>query len=628
MILLGGIHRLDGYPVNQQSADLLFARLQTGPLDGSGQYRAPEITMGYRELHRNGRPGRETQLLRLGSCVVSCDARLDNVGDLKAALRRELGHTSGDAALILASYQKWGQDFLTRLIGDFALALWDGTTETLLLARDAAGPRPLFYHVNTNRVIWSSDLSTLMDIVGEPLQVDDEYVAGYLTLQPEPGLTPYKGIRAVEPGRVVTFGNGRESTRTFWRLDPNLEIRYGKDSDYEEHFRHLFREAVECRLRVDGPVWATLSGGLDSSAIVCMADEILKYGEAEASRLETVSYVYDASPSSDESRFIERVEEWRGRKGHHLFETDFPVLRSFPDDSDLSFPDFLDCFVDRHRALAEAMCRDGARVLFTGHGGDELLSGAGDPTPGLGDLLVQGRLFRFLRELRTWSLVSRRSSLQTFFCGALAQIMPVTLRALSLDASRKPAPWIDETFAASMGLKERMLPYAGDLPFSLPSGRDQAEGFYSAVRLVSRAAYRLRGRIDVVHPYMHRPLVEFLQAIPFDQRVRVHQSRSLMRRSLGNLLPREVAARIGKQGPDEVVLRGVAREWSRLRPLFDNPQVCARGYMNARALQAALERARHGCEPHSFALITTISLEFWLRALDRRGSMTKTAAVV
>jgi asparagine synthetase B (glutamine-hydrolysing) len=179
-----------------------------------------------------------------------------------------------------------------------------------------------------------------------------------------------------------------------------------------------------------------------------------------------------------------------------------------------------------------------------------------------------------------------------------------------------------------MKLRERQLGLTDVFGFDLPSGRDQAAGFLSVTRTISMAAYRARGCIEVSHPYLHRPLVEFLQAIPCEQRVRPGETRSLMRRALRDVLPEKILKRRSKKGPDEALFRALARQWPKLRPILENTLVCARGYMNAEAMQAALERVMHGCEKYSFAVMQTISLEFWLRALERRGSTAKNAALL
>src|SRR6185369_6416038 len=195
-------------------------------------------------------------------------------------------------AIVMAAYEKWGTAFPQRIIGDFAFSLWDPASRTLLLARDPVGARLLFYYVDTNRCICASRLEPLLEFPGVQLEINDEYVAGYLSLHPGEGLTPYKNIHAVPPAHLTIVRDGKAVCRRFWGLDPDKEIRYRTDREYEEHFLALLSEAVRTRLRADGPVWADLSGGLDSSSIVCVANEVMKRGAAQASSLETVSAVF------------------------------------------------------------------------------------------------------------------------------------------------------------------------------------------------------------------------------------------------------------------------------------------------------------------------------------------------
>jgi asparagine synthase (glutamine-hydrolysing) len=628
MSALGGIYYFDNRPVDKSPLISLGEKLSSHGPDGGSEVVSGSIGMAYRAFHTNRESRLEKQpLVSREGHILAWDGRLDNREEMISLLLQELNGDRTDVAIAMAAYLKFGSDFLPRLIGDFALALWDPRTRTLLLARDAVGPRPLYYHANAERIIWSSELMPLLDVAGIELEVNDEYIAGYLTRGPEPELTPYKGIYAISPGHTAVAQNELFRVKRFWGLDPNLEIRYKTDGEYEDHFRRLFRDAVRCRLRVEGPVWGSLSGGLDSSAIVCMADEIIAAGETQASRLETVSYVYDEATSSDERKFIQAVEEKRGRTGCYLLDEDHPTLASFPDESRLSFPDFQDCFAARLNAMYEAMRTDGARVLLTGHGGDEMLCSNPSPAPELGDLLVQRRLIHLHRSLKVWSKTSRKPYLALLWRDGVVPLLPAKLQVFFKPAVKLP-PWLDAQFVAKMNLRERHLGTHDVFGFDLPSGRDQAVGFLSVMRTVAKASYRARGSIEVSHPYLHRPLVEFLQAIPFEQRVRPGETRSLMRRALRDLLPEKILKRRGKKGPEEALFRAVARQWPQLHPIFKDARVCAGGYIGFSALQATLERVRHGCEKHSFDVIQTISLEFWLRALERRSLPARIAAAV
>lgn len=627
MSSLGGVYNFDGKRVSERILVAMGEVLASRGPDGGSEIRSDSIGMVWRAFHTDKESRCETQPLVSADGQMLCwDGRLDNRDDLISILHAELRGNKTDAAIVLGAYKKWGERFLPKVIGDFALSLWDPGTRTLLLARDLAGPRPLFYFADDARVIWSSELSLILDLAGIELGINEEYVACYLTGDPERDLTPYKGIYAVPPGSAVVVHNEHVSIRRFWKPDPEHEIRYKTDAEYEEHFRHLFREAVLCRLRADGPVWATLSGGLDSSAVVCMADAIIASGEAEAPRLETVSYVYDESSDSDEREYINSVEAKRTRSGHHILESMYPVFQVFPNETEVSFPDGMDCLLGRHRALCADMREDGARVLLAGFGGDEMLCSNPNPMFELQDCIAQGQFLRLHRAVRAWSKTLKRPYTKLLLRSGILPSLPIRVQAALIDPNMSIPSYYEEEFASRLKLRERYVRLHNPFSMKTPSKRLLVASFLSAVQVVSRAPYRSRGLIEVANPYLHRPLVEFLLAVPLTQKLRPGETRSLMRRALRDLLPEKILNRKGKKGPEEAFLRAVAREWSRLRPMFENAQVSFRGYLDNKALLETLDRARHGCPGITLGLARTITLEFWLRSLKNRSMLYESAA--
>ena len=618
MSTFGGIYNFNAQPVDPHLLTRIGEAIEKRGPDGGGRCMVGPAGMVYRAFHTNRQSRSETQPFVSSEGHMLCwDGRLDNRTELISELKEDLEeHT--DVAIALAGFRKWDEGFLSRLIGDFALSLWDNHSQTLLLARDPVGARPLYYYSTAQTTIWSSELTPLIELPSLLLEADDDYVAGFLGNSLDPSATPYKHVRAVPPGHVAKITWGVLEVKRFWGLNPDQKIRYKTDAEYEEHFRHLFREAVRCRLRVNGPVWATLSGGLDSSSIVCMADEIIESGDAEASKLETVSYVYDESTSCDELNFVEVIEKFRGRAGTHLSEGDYPLLGILPEESDITYPDFVDCFFARHQGLCNAMKADGARVILTGHGGDEVLCSGANPSFELADLLFQGRLISLNESLRAWSRILRKSYLSMLLRDLAVPLMPRSVQSFFgvIPKTLRLPSWFDQDFVARTNLKNRNFSFPNIFNFKLPSERAQAGGFLSAVGLVSRASFRTRGGIELSHPYLDRRLVEFLQAIPHEQRIRPGETRSLMRRALRGLVPEKVLNRKTKRGPEEALLRAIVREWPQLQAMFSFPRVQDHGYMNADRLMAALDRARHGCKTSSFA--ATISLELWLRALENR----------
>ena len=623
MSAFGGILNFDNTPLDRHLLNQLGRTLDAHGPDGGSDVVAANIGMSYRAFHTTAESRFTIQpLVTPQGQMLTWSGRLDNRDDLIRQLRHNLTHGphSADSQIVMAAYSTWGDECFMQLLGDFSLALWDAHAKVLHLVRDIAGTHPLTFVCKENRVAWSTQLRTLLDLFVTDPEIEDKYVAGHLARVPEPGLTPYKKILAVKPAYVVTFTQtGRRSERRFWGLDPNKQIRYRKDEEYVEHFLNEFRGAVRCRLRSDRPVLAELSGGLDSSSTVAMADSIIAYGEAETPRLETISQVFDESASSDERKFIRLAEEQRGVTGHHISDAVYKFLSPVPDNLVIVTPNPILSSFGYHTALCNVMQKSRSRVLLSGMGGDELLGSNYSAHPELADHLISLKPLVLHRRLQDWSQALKRSYLELLWQSAIRPTLPRKARAaLSRGPATGIANWFNPTFVKRMNLHERRLAPADIFGFRLPSGADQVAGFLSVIQSVSLCVRQEYNAIEITYPYLHRPLVEFLHAIPFEQLVRPGQNRSLMRRAMTGILPEKIAQRKTKGRPKEAILRALQREWSRLRPIFEDARVCAHGYMEREPLLAALDRTKYGVEMLSVPLLRTISLELWLRALEQR----------
>jgi len=625
---IGGIFNFNGAPVEDQSLAALGAGLARRGPDGGNHINAGPVGMVYRAFHTNRESRLERQPLvsRYGH-ILCWDGRLDNREELIALLREELRGEQTDVAIVLAGYLKWGLNCFSRIIGDFALALWDPSSHSIILARDAIGSRDLYYHINEHCLLWASDLKLLVEQAGTGMEVSDDYIAGYLTRLPEPWQTPFKRIDAVAPAHAVIVQNGQLQIRRMWGLDPNLEIRYQTDIEYEEHFRHLFREAVKCRLRVDGPVWADLSGGLDSSSIVCMAEQLIERGETQATKLRTVSCIRDQSRSSNETKFISAVEDYVRVKGHHLPESEFPVF-SLAGYEPSAIPNTLDLFFSYHRAVNDLMLKDGARVRFCGNGGDEILNSVPDPSSELPDLLTRGNIIQLHRRLRAWGRDRKKPYTKLLWHDSILPTLPRRLQVtLGHSAVKRLPDWFEQDFVKRTNLCDLMLGPTDTFGFALPSSRAQSINFLCAVRELSAGYVRVLQNVEISLPMLHRPFVEFMQAIPGSQRVRLGETRSLQRRALCGLVPPEVLTRKGKGNPAEAVFRGVCREYTRLHSLLADAYVARYGYLKQEALTAAVQRFRYGDQRAGW-LPRIICLEFWLRSLEGWRGRTKVDVAV
>ena len=617
MSAIGGIYNFDGAPVDNAAFLALDQGLKSRAPDGGRRVHNGPVAMAYHAFHTNRESRSETQpLISIHGHVLCWDGRLDNREEIIRDLRNDIFGPRADVNIVMSGYLKWGADFLPKLIGDYAFSLWDPFAKALILSRDFIGPRTLFYHTAGDRIIWSTELAGLLQVLGGPLELDDEYVAGFLSNLPEPGLTPYKGVHAVPPGCVVTVTQGHTQTRRIWAPDPHREIRYSSDAEYEEHFRYLFREGVKCRLRVEGEVWSELSGGLDSSAVVCMAADLIKRGESGATGLQTVSMVFDEASKCDERRYIGPVEEKIGKRGLHLREDDHRILSEFGKEYVPTIPSFPANFIAYYRALNRAMREAGARVLLTGKGADEVLSGDGDPFPELADLLVEGRLLRLHHRLNIWSKALSRPYGRLLWQNTITPLLPHKLQRARRRRLKQVLKFFNADFVKRMDLPERLFGPPEIYGFRRPGARRESTNFLCAPRELSGGFWSELCGSEFSNPFTHRPLVEFMLAIPREQKARPNERKSILRRALRDLLPAElVNRREGRITNRQAMVNATRRERERLRSLFDGGLAGAYGYLDSDALVAALN-SNNASIAH---VISFVPFEYWLRSSHQRN---------
>lgn len=622
MSALGGVFNFDGKPVQDGFLASMGQALAARGPDGGGQHGSGPVGMVYRAFHTTEQSWAETQPMVSALGHLLCwDGRLDNREDLISVLRDDLYDDHTDLAIVMAAYLRWGLDFLPRLLGDFALSLWDPHDRSLLLARDPIGTRTLYYHLDDKRVLWTTDLEVLINLSEIDLAINEEYIADTLTGFPQPGQTPYKNIHGVIPGHAAMVRHQAIEVKRFWALDPQNRIHYKTDAEYEEHFRHLFREAVRCRMRAVGVVWAELSGGLDSSSVVCMAHDLIRSGDIRASGLETVSRVYDEENRSDERVYIRPVEERIGKRGVYLREDDHRFMSPLAADYSRTFPNMVADFVaEYYRAVDEVMDRAGARVLLSGEAGDEVASAIKDPAPMFTDLLLAGKLIDLHRSLVAWCGGVNRRYFRVLRNKAILNAIPSlrhwrSSRSLELKALNRI---FDAGFFKRMDLDGRRFRNRNVYGFPDHCSQEQAASFGRSVRLISAGYYREFTNVEFRYPFTHRPLVEFLHAIPFDQKVRPRQTRSIVRRALTGLLPPEIASRKDKGLAGPAYVRAARREWERLNSLFTEPRICAYGYVKYDALKDVVNEAREATGIKGSYVALFLPIEYWLRALETR----------
>jgi asparagine synthase (glutamine-hydrolysing) len=609
-----GVWNLDGKPVDLEFlARIGKSTAEYGP-DGDFPYISGSLGMLYRPFHTTLESRLERQPYRSAKgSVVTWDGRLDNRDELMAQLGSELGPNNADVGIVAAAFDRWDTNCLSKLIGEWALSVWDFAKRRVILARDYIGIRHLFYYPSSKRVFWCNHLTPIV-LSGDSFTLCDEYVAGFLAMFPDANLTPYREIHSVPPGTFICISYKGVSVHPYWTFNAKGKTRHQTDAEYEEHFRHLFRQAVRRRLRADSPILADLSGGFDSSSIVCMADNIIAKGDAETPRVDTFSAYDLTEPDGDDFAYFTEVEKQRGRTGLHVdmgkcdgaFSLEFPEFVAIPGFGGSQ------AFREAVRTIAQ---QSEYRVALSGLGGDEMLGQALDPRVQFADLLLQFRIGELAKQLTSWSLLIRRPWIQLFF-QTLRLFLPATVRA-RLTAHSKPEPWISDEFARRHRMSIRRLPASQESHHWRPTTEDSIE---TIATLGRQMTFARPSPLEQRCPYLDQTLVEFLTSIPTEQLLRPGERRSLMRRALVGILPPEILSRRTKAGAGRCNVVTLEKRWNTVETLLRTPSICRLGYVNRERFRSALLEAKNGhLSPAFVNLFRALSLELWLRDVVARG---------
>jgi asparagine synthase (glutamine-hydrolysing) len=608
-----GTWNRDGSPLaSAEDPQAALAMLLPHSPDGQEVHLDTGLAFGYAAFHTTRESRIDRQPLVLPDyLVVTWDGRLDNLAELISDL--DAPRTSGEVAIIAAAYLRWGTGCFARLQGDWALAIWDAKARLLLLGKDFLGTRPLYYRLTKRQVMWSTVIDPLATTAGHALTLNEEYIAGWLSSLPAAHLTPYTEIAAVPPASYVVVSSTEHRIAQYWNFDPSLRIRYQQDSDYEEHFRESFARSVQRRLRSDLPVLAHLSGGMDSSSIVCMADRLSGAGLA-GPPVETVSYFTDDEPDWNERPWFEKVEEYRGKIGLHIdvspdwTRTQKPVrgpASLLPGAGRFSAPPDLAAWIGR----------TGCRVLLSGFGGDEVTGGVPTPVPELQNLVARVRLVRLARQLHTWAIRQRRPWSHLLF-EAVRDFLP---SQMTEPGRGGPAIWLRENVARRTVAMRREREKRLNFFSPLPSLRANLEALDGLRRMLSCSAVPVAPLLDRRYPFLDRDLLTYLFAIPRDQLVRPGQRRSLLRRALRGIVPDEILDRRRKAYVGRLPILAIEQRLMQYDSRTTETWLSRLEYVDDGKLRASLELVCRRRQSPAMSLLRATGIEDWLEALGAAG---------
>ncbi len=624
MSAIAGILQRDGRPVERADLARMAETLAAWGPDACRLWNSGAVGLGQLTLATTP----ESRVERLphvegdGVRVLVADARIDNRAELIAALSLDSSDAAelGDGELILRAYQRWGEACPGRLLGDFAFAIWDGERQALFCARDHLGIRPFYYHLSDGFFSFATQIKALLALPAVPRRLNEEVLADYLALlPPNKAKTFYLDIFKLPPGHSLRVSRGATKMRCYWKLDPSRELRLGSDAEYAEEFKETFTEAVRCRLRSLGPVAAMLSGGLDSSSIVCTARPLLEPGQ----RIITLSGVFPSFRSPefrvDEASYIDLVVAGGDVDARYVRADDASPLFDFLWRGEEPIPAAA-LYMDW--SIFKAAKEQGLRVLLSGNDGDSVV-GYGHAY--LAELAWSGRWKALLDELYDLSRrlgVGRRALMRRY---VLSTFVPFGLASAWQRLRNNGGPIYDPRsviraeFADRTGVRERARRFLWDERPARVDRRAHHDSVESSLltlllELFARGAGSFG--LEPRYPFFDRRLVEFCLALPGHQKLHQGWNRVVMRRAMAGVLPAEIQWRRNKQNlnpnfnlrllDNRELLDAVVLGEPRL--IEDYVDVVALREAYSRYLENPARRTRD-----SFTVFWAVTIALWLR---------------
>ena len=633
---IAGLWNLDRRPVEPALLAAIGSRQSHRGPHGDGSWIDGSIGLSCQTFRAARQPAVETlPLVHASGAVAVLDGRLDNRDELLSLLRSPgLFADSSDAAFVLAAYDSYGDRFVEHLNGDFALGVFDPRKQQLLLARDAIGIKPLHYCLVGDTFVFASEIKSLFAHPQVVVAPNDEALAGFLLRGYEygtEGRTFFMNVCSVPPSHLVAVTRQGVTTRPYWDFDTSRQVWLGSFAEYSEAFTEHFTRAVRRRLRTASPAAVSVSGGLDSSSIFCVAQQESRRRAGVHAPI-GMSHLAPEGSSADERRFLLDIE-----REHHVEIDRVPggapgVMNHARDELWHVEAPFVDALGNRHHEFMRAARERGVRLILGGHWGDQVLCDRSY----LVDLARRWRwitVWTHLRELPRWHAdVARPGFTRAFAREFLRHCSPRALLAMAKTIRTRTQSTIAGAPAYSAAFRQK-APALTSRPHrhSGSPGTAHAKALYAEVRNgyhvlcmeSSDKAAAMYG-LEVAFPFLDRDLISFLMAIPGEMQTWNGVPKALLREGLRAAVPASILARRDKGDYTDLMNDGAERDLDQVTDCVQTPGLAiALGYVERETTIAELNRLQGGMRAGdgraAWGLQELLSLELWLQVFFGNG---------
>lgn len=516
-----------------------------GP-DDDGFYVDDEVSLGHRRLSiiDLSPAGRQPMIDREGRYYLIYNGEVYNYIELKDELIKK-GHrfsTGTDSEVIIYAYKEWGVHALDRFNGMFAFCIYDSIEKRLFLARDRFGVKPLYYQFHNGRFIFSSEIKPILSLSDRSASPYETAIFDYLlyNFYNYSENTFFNGIYSLLPGHYMGFDLAKKELNIKRWYDIPLENRWrGSFEDASDRFRELFVDAIRLRLRSDVEIGTCLSGGLDSSSIVC---NLKQFGPKFTDRFKSFSVVFD-DPSIDESPYIHEVIRHGDFDGYFTTPTVDDLLNDVSGLIKYQEEPFGGTSIFAQWCVMKLTHSHNVKVLLDGQGGDELLAGYPFFFAYLFlEKLKKMRLMDMLNEIRGYRRHIREYDA---FLMIILLMLPATLKVKAM--SRYFHSAIDKGFIKR---------YARDsvYPSVMYSLTDLNRALYNRMKFSLPQLLREEDKnsmsfsIEARLPFLDYRVVEFLFSLPSEFKLHNGLSKHILRESMRGVLPEKIYRRTLKLG--------------------------------------------------------------------------------
>jgi asparagine synthase (glutamine-hydrolysing) len=623
---IAGIFSFSSRPVLPEQLQAMGSALSHRGPDGISCYCHEAIGLVHCMLYDTPESLLENlpNLTNEGSLVMTLDGRIDNRQELytQTGSIKPLA-TLSDSDLVFAAYQKWNIKCVDYLLGDFAFVLWDQKQRKLFCARDHMGVKPFYYYFCENFFAFASEIKGLLTIPEIPRNLNEERVADFLTsVVTDKQSTFYKNIYRLPPAHFLEIGQGRANLQCYYEIS-SKQLHCKSNAEYEELFRELFIDAVRCRIRSAFPVGSYLSGGLDSSSIVCVAAGPLHREFVDP--FHTFSGIFDEVASCDERKYFQSILE-RYKVVPHFLTVDrvhpgveFDKITMFEDEP------FWAPHVFMSMNLQQMARETGVRVLLDGHDGDAAVSYGYRLFTELASSGKIGRLLTEYQKAGNTTLPGLIKKILRIYSDIFLNSFP-SLRYFLQERREifenlktlNPALVEQTNIKNRLHAEQKILPSPGQNEATYHK-RNLTQPIHSyALEFLEKISSHFN--LSTRYPFFDKRILEFCLSLPAEQKFSDGKNRSIVRRSLADFLPESISERKTKTDFTPSLLHGYTKmdkKW--LDSAIDSIPEMSYKYANKDwCLLMHLrfkEHEGHGQQKCLTRLLSIISFARWIRKL-------------